>query len=89
MSEKAISARGAPRLVGSLDHLAQEIEDLAEGVQKLLSGRLTERALVTLIYDAMAPTYRNKDQIKEVLRAAASLKELYLRRLKRRKDDAN
>ncbi len=39
-----------------VDDLAQEIAELSEGIQKLLGGRLTERALVTLIYDAMAPT---------------------------------
>ncbi len=63
-----------------VEELAQEIADLSEGVQKLLRGKLTERALVTLIYDAMSPTYRSKPQIKEVLRAASNLKQLFLKK---------
>jgi hypothetical protein len=72
---------------GPVEELAQEIADLSEGVERLLKGKLTERALVTLIYDAMAPTYRSKPQIKEVLRAASNLKELYLKKAKTKGED--
>lgn len=68
--------------IDPVEELAQEIANLSGGVQKLLSGRLTERALVTLIYDAMSPPYRSKPQIKEVLRAASNLKELFLKKAK-------
>lgn len=70
-----------------VEELAQEIADLSDGVQKLLAGRLTERALVTLILDSMPAAFgggkmANRAQIKEVLHAAANLKELYIRKAK-------
>ena len=69
-----------------VEELAQEISDLSIGVRRLLTGRLTERALVTLIYEAMPPTYRSKPQIKEVLHAAANLKELFIKKAKAKGD---
>lgn len=70
--------------------LAQEIEALSDGVKKLLAGRLTERALVTLIYDSMPIKIVGKPGIREVLNAAANLKDLYLKKAKNRgNNDAN
>ena len=74
-------------VIEPMEELAQEIADLSEGVQKLLAGKLTERALVTLIYEAMPNGYRSKSQIKEVLRAASSLKELYIKKAKSKGGD--
>ena len=79
------------REITAVDDLAQEIADLSEGVQKLLAGRLTERALVTLILDAMPSGYgggklANRSQIKEVLAAASNLKALYIRKAKDKGD---
>ncbi len=69
-------------VIEPVEELAQEIADLTEGVQRLLKGKLNERALVTLIYEAMPPTYRSKPQIKEVLRAASNLKDLFIKKAK-------
>lgn len=74
-------------VIEPVEQLAQEITDLSDGIQKLLAGRLTERALVTLIYEAMPNGYRSKPQIKEVLRAASSLKELYIKKAKSKGGD--
>lgn len=68
--------------VEPIDEIAAEIEVLSQGVRKLLSGRLTERALVTLIYDSMPTKIVGKLEIREVLNAAANLKELYLKKSK-------
>ena len=77
-----------PKPLDPVEELAREICSLSFGVQKLLTGPLTERAIVTLIYDAMQPQFRSKPQIKEVLHAAANLKELYIRKAKKGEDDA-
>ena len=71
-------------VIDPVEQLAQEISDLSEGVRRLLAGKLNERALVTLIYEAMPNGYRSKPQIKEVLRAASNLKELYIKKAKSR-----
>jgi len=79
-------------VVEPVEELAQEIADLTVGVQRLLAGKLTERALVTLIHDAMPTSayggkMANRSQIKEVLQAAAKLKELYLKKAKSKGGD--
>jgi hypothetical protein len=56
--------------------------DLMAGIQRVISGPLTERALVALICEAMPPAYRNKPQITEVLRAAANVSDLYFKKAK-------
>lgn len=74
----------AVKLVEPVEELAQEIEVLSDGVKRLLAGRLTERALVTLIYDSMPTKIVGKPGIREVLNAAANLKELYVRKAKQK-----
>lgn len=73
--------------IEAVNELAGEIASLSDGVKKLLSGKLNERCLITLIYDAMPNSMRggklcNRGQIKEVLCAASSLKELYIKKSK-------
>jgi hypothetical protein len=93
--ERSQAMTKAIQTVGPVEELAQEIADLAEGVQKLLSGKLTERALITLIHDAMPNAYpggkfANRSQIKEVLHAASNLKDLYIKKAKQKGgSDAN
>lgn len=72
-----------------IEDIAQEIAILSEGVRKLLAGRLTERALVTLIRDALPRglTSVTKSDIREIFYAAANLKELYLKKSKRKGED--
>jgi len=83
----------AKGVIAPVEDLAQEIADLSEGVQKLLSGKLTERALVTLIHDALpsggygSGKLVNRSGIKEVLHAASNLKELYLKKAKAKGGD--
>jgi len=73
--------------VSPVEDLAREIETLSDGVKKLLSGRLTERALVTLIYDSMPTKIVGKPGIREVLNAAANLRELYVKKSKAKGDN--
>lgn len=83
----------SPKLViDPVEDLAQEISSLSEGVKKLLAGRLTDRALVTLIHDALpiakyGGKVANRSQIKEILQAASSLKELYIKKAKSKGGD--
>lgn len=77
----------SPKLViDPTEDLAQEIAALSEGVKKLLGGKLSERALVVLIHDALPTgTYgsgkvASRTEILAVLRAASSLRELYIKK---------
>jgi hypothetical protein len=74
--------------IDPIDEVADEIAALSEGVQRLLTGKLSDRAVVTLIHDALPSAayggskIANRTQIKEVLAAAANLKNLYIKKLK-------
>jgi molybdenum-dependent DNA-binding transcriptional regulator ModE len=62
----------------AIEILGQAIVDVAEGAKKLLSSRLTERAVVTLIQDYLGADARGnkvaRRDIERVLAAAADLK---------------
>lgn len=63
--------------------IATELSKIADGVAKLRSGPLNEKALLLLIQNAMPTTDRpTLKQIRAVLDAAESLKAQYVRKLK-------
>lgn len=68
--------------------LADAIVKLSDAAERLLSGRLTERALLLLLHDAVKPTTNwsgkqptkpTKSDIKAVLHALPELKKLYVK----------
>lgn len=61
----------------TVEILASDIKTLSEGVNKLLSGRMNEKALLLLIEYACTPKV-GKKQIKAVLNALQSLEQEYL-----------
>ena len=56
--------------------LAQSIKDISEGIRKMRSGRLTDRAIILLIADNCNV---GKPAIKEVLESMNSLSKKYLK----------
>lgn len=68
------------------DIIAEEIETLSEGMKKLLNSKLSERAIILLIQDACPLLYGRspigRTQIREVLHAAANLKEYFVKKKK-------
>ena len=64
------------------EEIAEMVSDVAEGMRRLLSGALNERALVTLLYEAcpVGPGNRKvgKMDIKRVLEGIVSLDEKFL-----------
>lgn len=76
-----------PKAVKSYEDIVSEIEDISAGINKLMNSRLTERAIVVLIHDALpSPTYSRprigRGSIREVLQAASHLKDIYIKKLK-------
>lgn len=79
----------SPKLtIDPTEDMAQEIAGISDGVKKLLNGKLSERALVVLIHDALPPSpygsgkLSTRTEILGVLRAAANLREFYLKKSK-------
>lgn len=68
------------------ESLAKEIEGISNAIGKLRSSRLNEKTIVLLIHDALPSGYGgkvcNKGAVREVLYAAANLKEFYLKKEK-------
>lgn len=60
--------------------LAQSIVSVAESARKLLSSRLSERAILILIQDAVSGPPLRMTDIQLVLRAAANLDGKYLKK---------
>lgn len=58
--------------------LAQSIVDLAAGIRKIMSGRLTEKALLLLIQNACPGEVAMKD-IKAVFAGLDELEKLYIK----------
>jgi len=59
--------------------IAEEIIKLSNGVEKLLSSGLNNRAILILLHDAIGSTAINKKQIQSVLNALPQLKKLYIK----------
>lgn len=59
--------------------LEQAIIDIAQGFKKLNASRLSERAIVLLVQDAVGATFATKGQVGAILKAAASLDKTYLK----------
>lgn len=68
------------------DEIVSEINNISEGVKRLLDSRLSRRAIVVLIHDSVPSRgYNSKPtrrQIEDVLDTAANLKNIYLKKLK-------
>ena len=59
--------------------IAQEIQDLAEGIKKLRAGKLNDKALVILLHAAIGSQNISKQQITKVLDSLENLEKLYLK----------
>lgn len=65
--------------------IADSILKVAEGFQKLNDSRLSRRAIILLLHDAIGVTYISKRQIGYVLDYAPKLKDYYVKPNKERK----
>jgi hypothetical protein len=61
--------------------LASEVKLVAEGARRLLNGRLTERAILVLIHDAIPGKNVGYDTIATVLNHAALIDQRYLKKV--------
>lgn len=61
--------------------IADAVIKVAEGFDKINKSRLTERAIVLLLHDAIGVTYITKKQIGYVLKYAPKLKDYYTKAL--------
>lgn len=59
--------------------MEQSIVDVAKAARQLKNSRITQRAIVLLIQDELGVRNISKDQIANVLDAAAELDKVYLR----------
>lgn len=63
--------------------LADSIVTVAQGMRRLLNGALGENALILLVQDAAGGRNAiSQEDVKKVLRSAARLDELYIRKPK-------
>ena len=60
--------------------LAQSIVQVSEGFNKVLNSKLSERALIVLLHDAIGASKITKSQIKLVLESIPRLKGWYLKK---------
>lgn len=64
--------------------LAKAIVDVAAGMKRILNGPLGENTIILLIQDAAGGRGAiSQDDVKRVLRSAARLEELYVRKSKK------
>ncbi len=64
----------------SVELLAQSIIQVAEGFEKVINSKLTERALIVLLHDAIGTAKITKAQIKLTLQALPRLKAWYIKK---------
>lgn len=64
----------------SVELLAESIIKVAEGFEKLLNSRLTQRAYEVLLQDGIGQAKISKSQIRLVLQALPRLKGWYLKK---------
>jgi len=77
---KNIKIKKDEELPESVELLAQSIIQVAEGFEKVLSSKLSGRALVTLLHDGIGTSKITKSQIKLVLEALPRLKAWYIKK---------
>ena len=59
--------------------MEQAIVDVAEAAKKLNSSRLTQKAIILLLHDAIGARAISRQQIADVLHAAETLGRTYLK----------
>jgi predicted Fe-Mo cluster-binding NifX family protein len=64
----------------SAELLAQSIIQVAEGFDKVLSSKLTQRALIVLLHDGIGASKITKSQIQLVLENLPRLKAWYIKK---------
>lgn len=64
----------------SAELLAQSIVQVADGFQKVLNSKLTSRAIVVLLQDAIGASKITKEQIRLVLENLPRLKAWYIKK---------
>lgn len=73
---KVVQAEGQPEVVAEIT--AQAIVDISQGLKKLKSGKLNEKAIILLITNACKPKVSPK-AVRTVLEAIESLETEYIR----------
>lgn len=60
--------------------LASSILDVSVGMERILNTKLSKRAIVLLLQDAIGPSRINRNQIEWVLDNLPLLKDIYLKK---------
>ena len=60
--------------------IADAIIKISQAFERIKNGRLSQRALILLIQDAVGASFVSRGQIKEVLECLPDLKNLYIKK---------
>lgn len=83
MSTQTIKVNSKEENPEPVELIADAVIKVAEGFNKINKSRLTERAMILLLHDAIGPTYITKKQIGYVLKYAPKLKDYYIKFVKK------